>query len=73
MKCTIIQQTLVCNAAENSISKSLDFLDIQYNSYSAIGFYFSRATCIGIESDSMSIARSSLILRWRLFQSGMHI
>ena len=71
MKCTIIQQTLVCNAAENSISKSLDFLDIQYNSYSAIGFYFSRA--IGIESDSMSIARSSLILRWRLFQSGMHI
>ena len=69
MKCTIIQQTLVCNAAENAISKSLDFLDIKYNSYSAIGFYFSRA----IESDSISIARSYLILRWRLFQSGMHI
>ena len=43
MKCTIIQQTLVCNAAENLICKSLDLLDIQYNSYSAIGFNFSRS------------------------------
>ena len=37
----LFNKSLVCNAAENLICKSLGLLDIQYNSSSAIDFYFS--------------------------------